>query len=163
MKTLLLALALALAVPACTQAEAGVVNTGTSAAMLGAPFQDFYTAPIDLTVTGTYQVIPPVAKRFDRNTTAWEIKTKSGTISTNPTWQVGANAAVDNLLPSQTPTGFTTNAVETSTAAATSFVTPTPFVDLTTNGLRIQVTVAATGTNPVLTARFRILGALLPK
>jgi hypothetical protein len=114
-----------------------------------------YTAAIDLTTTGTYQVLPAMPYRLDRSTMTWEIESKSGTVSVNPTWQVGSNNSIDDICPSQTPTGFTTGAIHAIVAAPTSFGTNLMY-DLTTNGVRIQVTAGATGVTPVLTARFRL-------
>jgi hypothetical protein len=117
---------------------------------------------IDLTVTGTYDLVPPMGYRFDRGAVGWEIKSTGGTISTSPTYSVGANAATYNdYLAAQTSAGFTTQAAETIVSPG-SFVTPTPVRDISANGLKVVVSVAATGVAPVLTARLRILGTLVP-
>lgn len=109
---------------------------------------------IDLTTTGVYQILPPMPYRFNRSTGAWRIREKGGTVSVNPTWQIGTNAAVDDVNPSNTPTGFTTAVVNQEMGAPTAFAT-TFFWDLSQFGLRVQVTAPATGTNPVLKAQFR--------
>jgi len=162
MKTLLLAAALvALAVGSAGCSEAEAANPGT--AFSGFPFQAFTSQIVDLTTTGTYQVIPPMGRRLFRSSANWEWKTVSGTISTNATYQGGCNSTVDDTFPSHTPTGFTTAAVETNSGAPSSFVSPTPVCDLTSFGFRVKVTVAVTGTTPVLKGKFIQLGALLPK
>jgi hypothetical protein len=122
----------------------------------------WYTEVIDLVTTGTYNLVPPVGYRFDRGAVAWEIKSTGGTISTSPTYSVGANASTYNdYLAAQTSAGFTTQAAETIVSPG-SFVTPTPVRDISVNGLKVVVSVAATGVDPVLTARLRILGQLIP-
>jgi hypothetical protein len=136
--------------------------TGRATATGGVVHCAWVSEVIDLTVTGTYDLVPPVGYRFDRGAVAWEIKSTGGTISTSPTYSVGANDATYNdYLAAQTSAGFTTQAAETIVSPG-SFVTPTPVRDISANGIKIVVSVAATGTSPVLTARLRMLGTLVP-
>ena len=125
------------------------------------PLVGAYSDIIDLTTTGTYVIVQPTPNRIRIIQSAWEIKTTGGTISTNPTYSGGSNdASYDNYYASQTTTGFTTGAAETIIAPAA--ISPNPYVDLTTSGFKVKVTVAATGSSPVLTVRFFLYGLLLP-
>jgi hypothetical protein len=126
-----------------------------------AQFTGWFSDPIDLTATGTYVVIPAMSSRLRIVQSLWEIKTKGGTVSVNPTYQAGTDSPnYSNYYASQTTAGFTTQAVET--IVAPTAVVPNLIVDLTASGLKVKVTAGATGTNPVLTARFITYGFLVP-
>ena len=161
MKNLLLALGLLFVVASSGCSEAEAANPGM--AFTGAPFQAFYSQIIDLTTTGTYQVIPVSNKRLFRSSANFEWKTVGGTISTNATYSGGCNSTVDDTFPSHTPTGFTTAVVETNSGAPSSFANPTPVCDLSQFGFRVKIITAVTGTSPVLKGRFIQLGALIPR
>lgn len=120
-----------------------------------------YTDAIDLSVTGTYQVVQPVAARLFRILAPqWEIKSKTGTVSASPTFQVGTNSGINDINSSGTAAGFTSQAAETAVLTSTA-VSPTPYPDLSANGVRVQVTAGATLTG-ALTARLVMLCALMP-
>lgn len=137
---------------------------GTVADAIGAALENFppafaaYSDVIDLATTGTYVVLPPIAGRLYRVLApVWEIKSKPGAVSVSPTFQVGTNASIDNIVASGTAAGFISQPAETSVSLTA--VSPIPFGDLTANGLRVQVTAPATG---ALTARLVLLAAIIP-
>jgi hypothetical protein len=122
----------------------------------------WYTEVIDLVTTGTYNLVPPMGYRFDRGLTAWQIVSTGGTIATSPTYSVGSNASSYNdYLAAQTSAGFTTQAANTFISPG-SFATPAPAKDISASGLKVVISIGATGTSPVLTGRFRIVGSLIP-
>jgi hypothetical protein len=117
-----------------------------------------YSDIIDLTTTGVYVIIPPIAARMGRIVTAqFEIKTiTSSTVS--PTLSLGTNSAsFNNAAASQTVAGLTTGAAESlqSITGATN-----SNLDLTTSGLQLNVTGGATAT--ALTARLIATYYLVP-
>lgn len=119
-----------------------------------------FTQVIDLTATGTYTIIPPTPARLGLVLDlAWEIKSVNA-CSVSPTYSVGSNSPnFNNKNVSQTAAGFTTQAAETR-VANTSSVAPVPVLDLSTDGLKVNVTGGATAT--ALTARYGIAFYLLP-
>lgn len=119
------------------------------------PAPYLYTAPLDLTAVAQYQLIDATPQRVRPVFIIWEMKTKTGS-PTSPTFSMGSNASnFDNLCASQTQATFTTQAVET--AVGFSQIFPQTFPDLTTSGLKLNVTV---GANAALTAAL-IMGYLL--
>lgn len=123
----------------------------------------YYTSDVDLlTFTGLMVVMPPLPYRVRIISQFWEIRSKSGTISTNPTYSVGSNdSSYNDYCASQTTAGFTTQANETIIGPTN--VNPGVTNSIAASGYKVNVTVAATGSStPVLTARFVVLIALLP-
>lgn len=117
-----------------------------------------YSAVIDLTITGTYAVVLPAAIRAKVVSAVWEIRS-TNTVSVAPTFSIGSNSASFNdIAASQTPAGFTTQAVETQLTS--TLINPIPVKDLTTSGIKVIVTGGATAT--ALTARLIVEYAPLP-
>ncbi len=122
-----------------------------------------YSATVDLTTTGVYVLIPPTAARLRVTAAIWELKAVGGTRSVAPTFSIGGNSPnYDNNNASQAgAAGMLTQAAETAVTGPTG-INPNPFVDLTTNGLKLNVTAGATGAGIVLTARLLIIGGFVP-
>lgn len=112
------------------------------------------------TAAGVGVIVPPTAIKLSSGGGGVILLTaKDGTVTVAPTLQIGTNAAINDLNGSQTPAGFTTQAVDTRIV----LTTPSPVganLSLATNGIRYNVTAGATlGTATVL--RGRILMASL--
>ncbi len=121
----------------------------------------WYTATIDLTTTGIYTVLPATPSRLRIIQSVWEIKTTGGVLSAAPIFSAGTNSAsFDNAYASQTGSQLITQAAETGVNPTS--VNPGVFVDLTASGFKVNVTTGATGTLPVLTARWLVYGLLVP-
>ncbi len=121
------------------------------------PMRAWVSAIIDLTTTGTYNVIGPTPMRFLNIQCRLEVKTStSSTVS--PTLQGGTDAGASNLFASQSVAGLVGAAVESTFSLLP--INPLPAVDLTANGFSLKVTAGATAT--ALTARLILTGMLAP-
>lgn len=137
------------------------VPTGSSIAVMN------YSSVIDLTTTGVYAVIPAQAKRLFRypalGPLIWGLETVGGTRSTNITFSVGSNApSYDNLYASATGNAALLTAGANTANSAGTAISPFPIVDLTTDGLKVNVTVGITGASPVCTARMYCFWVPIP-
>lgn len=98
---------------------------------------DFAAAP------ATYTIVSPVGLKVPAGVaTIIAITAKDGTVTVAPTLQLGTNAGINDIAASQTPGGFVSQAAGTRL----SLTSPSPInsLDLTTNGIRLQITAAAT-------------------
>ncbi|HET7485831.1 MAG TPA: hypothetical protein VFJ64_10725 [Solirubrobacterales bacterium] len=122
-----------------------------------------YTQVVDLTTTGTYSIIPATPGRVRAIATVWELKTVGGTRSVAPTLSIGTNSLnYNDFAASQAGSAqLLTQAAETWAGAITQ-ISPAPALDISTNGLVLNVTAGATGAGIVLTARLAIWYALFP-
>ncbi len=115
-----------------------------------------YSDVIDLTITGTYVVLPAMPFRLVLARSIFEIKTVTA-CSVSPTLAVGSNSAsFNNLTAAGTFGAFTTGAAETIVSISVT----ANAIDLTASGLQINVSGGATAT--ALTARYGVTYMLLP-
>lgn len=120
------------------------------------PGINFLSEPIDFTVTGVYPMAPPNAARVLQVSGAIEAKTVGGTRSGVPTFSIGTNAPnYDNLYASSPgQSQFLTSAAEDLWFFFAGYTGKCP--DMTTSGLKINVTVPLTGAGAVFTGRLSI-------
>lgn len=112
----------------------------------------FTSAPIDFTTAGVYAIGAPTAARMLAVVSPTiEAKTVGGTRSTAPTFSIGTNSPnFDNIFSSQTqPAGLLTAAAETSTSFFTGLSANCP--DMTTSGIKINITSGLSGAGAVFT------------
>lgn len=127
-----------------------------------------YTDVIDLTTTGVYVVLPPIAGRLGRpgaavGPGAWHIVAVGGTRSVAPTFSAGSNdATYDNVYASAVGSALLLSQAAATVVTAGSAVSPFPTVDMTASGFKVNVTAAATGAGIVLTARFVMTFTIVP-
>ncbi len=113
------------------------------------------TLEVDLTVAQTFNIIPPINFRAAAPVNLRVFITqKDGTVTTAPTLQSGANAAINDLNASSTTAAFVTQALDT-VVSPLNVVSPSNVMDLSTFGLRVQITSGAVlGTATVFKGRF---------
>jgi hypothetical protein len=119
-----------------------------------------YSDVIDFGAGGVVTpIIPPTPGRITSVQILFEIKTRN-TPTVSPTFQIGANSPnYNDVCASQTQALFLTTTAEGGAVSATK-INPSPFIDLTTNGLKLNITVGATAT--ALTGRCFALFGVLP-
>ncbi len=122
------------------------------------------TPEIDFTQAQTISLLPPVNYHGIAaiNAPLAYITQLDGTVSASPTYQVGSNSTMDNIVVSGTTAGFTTQAVNTvvSTTLA-NVVSPPNVLDFSQFGVRLQITVgAALGSATIFKGRFNYEFAL---
>lgn len=111
-----------------------------------------------------YQVIPACPFKLVRlfSSVAW-LTLVGGTRSVVGQVQMGANAAANDMaVAANTNAAVLTQAVDTLSTFFGSTVTPSPVLDLSTNGLRLKVVSAMTGTSPVCKVRLIGFAGLMP-
>lgn len=90
------------------------------------------------------------------------ITSVGGTRSVVGTFQSGSNSAADDYgTAAAFNSAFLTQAANTLATLNINTVTPVPVLDLTTNGFRIKIVTAMTGTVPVCTVRATAIGLLM--
>lgn len=115
------------------------------------------SAEIDLVadVGQFFQLIPAMPRRLASLTPTVWITAVGGTRSVAPNVSLGTNANANDYLNNQPlNAGILTQAANTRTLFGTA-VSPTPILDLTTNGLRFKLESALTGITPI--AKIRVV------
>lgn len=113
-----------------------------------------YSAELDLTAIQTLTLVPPLAYRQTAiGAAGLAITQKDGTVTVGPTLQAGTDAGISNLCASTVQAALAAAALNTKVSLTGQPVT-TAGLDMTTNGIRLQITVGATlGTATVFKAR----------
>lgn len=123
------------------------------------------TDPIDLVGgTGLHTIIAPTPRRLHRVAANWLLTTVGGTRSVLPAWTMGTNDPnYDDYVTSSTgASGLLTQAANTVVSSFGTAVNPLVVPDLTTSGLKLNITAGMTGAAPVCTARLVFYFVLAP-
>ncbi len=103
------------------------------------------SAEISFTAIQTVQVLPPMNYRtFFALTPAYDLTVRDGTVTTGPTAQCGTDAGITSIFPSGVQAALAGTPTVNSRVLPTGTVTSLYNQDMSTNGLRFQITVGAT-------------------